>query len=64
MLACQTLVFADATFPANSMGFNHALFVRPESVAGYDCALCLEVVEEPTLCQSGHTCVCARAVVV
>jgi hypothetical protein len=32
------------------MGFSHALFVRPESVAGYDCALCMDVVEEPTQC--------------
>jgi hypothetical protein len=39
------------------MGFPHALFLKQKSVKAYDCALCLEVVEEPTLCQSGHTCV-------
>jgi hypothetical protein len=61
MLACQTLVFADASaFPANSMGFPPALFVQPEIVKGYTCPICLDVVEEPTLCQSGHTCVVAR----
>jgi hypothetical protein len=46
-----------AALTPHSMGFPHALFLKQKSVKAYDCALCLEVVEEPTLCQSGHTCV-------
>jgi hypothetical protein len=39
------------------MGYQRALFVREASVEGYDCAVCLDVVEEPVQCLQGHTCV-------
>jgi hypothetical protein len=37
------------------MGYHRALFVREASVEGYDCTVCLDVVEEPTQCHNGHT---------
>jgi hypothetical protein len=38
------------------MGFDRSLFVDPSAVDGYECAICHDVVEEPSGCTKGHTC--------